>query len=215
MGALILFSKANGESASVHAIRQRDAMNNTRIRSRHGQIAHHCVLSLLVVTLLSVALSSCAIHEGGLLKIEETNAIDMTGTYTLFLYGCRYPDDVENVAILDKDGDPYTLEIFAPDFRFKTIRGLPAADALRRAEQFVRCSVHYQQTRISKITDTAGRIVGYEARALYSPIRFGMYDVLDIRYVRSGKKITIYITLDPAVEELLRGDDGHIDRDRK
>ena len=139
----------------------------------------------------------------------------MTGTYTLLLYGCRYPDDVENVALLDKEGDPYTIEIYAPDFRYKMKTGLPAEEALKQAAQFVKCSVHYQQTRFSKILDATGNIVGYEARALYSPIRFGMYDVLDVQYVVRDNKIVVYIRLDSTVDNELRNEGGPNDQDGK
>jgi hypothetical protein len=72
----------------------------------------------------------------------------------------------------------------------------------------------YQQTRFSKI-QTGGNVAGYEARALYSPIRFGMYDVLDIQYVARDNKIVVYIKLDAAVEKELNDEGGREDRGRK
>jgi hypothetical protein len=147
------------------------------------------------------------------LKIEPAKPSEVTGTYTLLLYGCRYPDDLENVALLDKEGDPYTIEIYAPDSRYKVKTGLTAEEALKQAEQFVKCSVHYQGTRFSKIPDPAGGIAGYEARGLYSPIRFGMYDVLNVQYVVRDDKIVVYIKLDPDVEKQLRNEGGPKDGD--
>lgn len=173
------------------------------------------ILSFFAILFLGLNISSCVVTTGNHLKIEAAKPLEVTGTYTLLLYGCRYPDDVENVAILDKEGDPYTIEIYAPDFRYKAKTGLPGEEALKQAEQFVKCSVHYQQTRFSKIPDSAGNIIGYEARALYSPIRFGMYDVLDIQYVAKDNKIVVYIKLDPAVEMELRDEGGRDDRDGK
>jgi hypothetical protein len=166
------------------------------------------VLTVLALLVISLNLSACMSLAGNHLKIEAAKQLEVTGTYTLLLYGCRYPDDVENVAILDKEGDPYTIAIYAPDFRYKVKTGLPAEEALKQAEQFVKCSVHYQQTRFSKIPDATGNIVGYEARALYSPIRFGMYDVLDVQYVVRDNRIVVYIKLDPAVDKELRNEGG-------
>ena len=172
-------------------------------------------LYFFAILFLSLAITSCVLTTGNHLRIEAAKPSEVTGTYTLLLYGCRYPDDVENVALLDKEGDPYTIEIYAPDFRYKVKAGLPAEEALKHAEEFVKCSVHYQQTRFSKILDPSGNIVGYEARGLYSPIRFGMYDVLDVQYVARADKIVVYIKLDPAVEMELRDEGGRDDRDGK
>lgn len=166
------------------------------------------VLTVLALLIISLNLSACMSIAGNHLNIRPGEPAEVTGTYTLLLYGCRYPDDVENVAILDKEGDPYTITIYAPDFRYKMKTGLPAEEALKQAEQFVKCSVHYQQMRFSKIPDTTGNIVGYEARALYSPIRFGMYDVLNVQYVVRDSKIVVYIKLDPTVDNELRNEGG-------
>lgn len=169
-------------------------------------------LTVLALLVISLNLSACLSIAGNHLKIESAKPSEVTGTYTLLLYGCRYPDDMENVAFLDKEGDSYTLEIYAPDSRYKVKTGLAAGEALIQAEQFVKCSVHYQQMRFSKIPDSAGNIVGYEARALYSPIRFGKYDVLDIQYVARDDKIVVYIKLDPDLEKELRNDGSRGDQ---
>lgn len=169
----------------------------------------------VLALVISLTVSACTSMGGRHLRIEPAKPSEVTGTYTLLLYGCRYPDDVENVALLEKEGDPYTIEIYAPDFRYKVKTGLSAEDALKQAEQFVKCSVHYQQTRFSKIPDPAGGIAGYEARGLYSPIRFGMYDVLDVQYVARDNKIVVYIKLDPDVEKELRDEGGPRDRDSR
>lgn len=172
------------------------------------------VLSLLAILAVSLNLSACA-ATGKHLKTGAANPKEVTGTYTLLLYGCRYPDDLENVAILDKEGGLYTFEIYAPASRYKIKSGLPADKALREAGQFVTCSVHYEESRRSGIFDPAGAIIGYEVRPLYSPIRFGMYDVLNIQYVLREGKITVYIKLDPAVEMQLRDEGGRDDHDGK
>jgi hypothetical protein len=173
------------------------------------------VLTVLALLAISLTMPACTSMGGRHLRIEPAKPSEVMGTYTLLLYGCRYPDDLENVAILDKDGDPYTIEIYAPDFRYTVKTGLSAEDALKQAERFVQCSVHYQQTRFSRIADPAGGIAGYEARGLYSPIRFGMYDVLDVQYVARDNKIVVYIKLDPAVEKELSNEGGPRERESR
>ena len=164
------------------------------------------------IMILGFSISSCMISTGNHLKTEPAKPSEVTGIYTLLLYGCRYPDDLENVAILYKEGGPYTFEIYAPVSRYKIKPGLTADEALREAGQFLTCSVQYQESRMSGISDLAGAIIGYEVRPLYSPIRFGMYDVLNVQYVMKESKIVVYIKLDPTVELELR-DEGGRDRD--
>ena len=55
---------------------------------------------------------------------------ELSGTFTLFLYDGRYAGDLQNVVILDKEGDPYTFEIYAPAFDYKIRRGVPADKAI-------------------------------------------------------------------------------------
>ena len=169
------------------------------------------VVAVLALLVISLNLSACMSIAGNHLKTETAKPSEVTGTYTLLLYGCRYPDDLENVAILDKEGGPYPVEIYAPASRYRIKSGLTADEALREAGQFVKCSVHYQESRMSGISDPAGAIIGYEVRPLYSPIRFGMYDVLNIQYVMREGKIVVYIKLDPTVDMELRDEGG---RDR-
>jgi hypothetical protein len=169
--------------------------------------------TIFAATFVIVSLYSCMAVKH--LKSEQTTPSEVQGTFTLMLYGCRYPDDVENVAILDKDGDPYTFEIYAPDFRYKVKTGLAAEEALKQAEQFIRCSVHYQQSELRKILDPTGNIIGYEVRPLYSPIRFGRYDLLDIQYTIKDNKIIVYVKLDPTIEKELLNEGGRDERDSK
>ncbi len=148
------------------------------------------------------------------LRTQPALPSEVTGAYALLLYGCRYPDDLEDVAILTKDGAPYPFEIFSLPTRYTVKPGMAADAALRMAERFVSCSVHYQQSRMSRILDPAGTVIGYEVRPLYSPIRFGIADVLLINYVLDHGRIVVYIKLDPTVE-LEQRDGGDRDQDGK
>lgn len=117
-----------------------------------------------------------------------------------------------NVAFLDKEGDPYTMEIYAPDFQYKTENNVPAGDAFARADQFIRCNVNYQQTQVRKILDLQGNVAGYEVRPLYAPFRYGMLDVMIISYTIRENRIIIYVRLDPRVEAEIESQGDHRDR---
>jgi len=168
--------------------------------------------ALLLVLLL---LASCAAMTANHLKTAETTSAEIQGAYRVLLYGCRSVDDVENVAILDKEGDPFTFDIFAPDFEYKIKSGLSAADALSTAERFIQCSFHYERTQLSRIIGPSGEVIGYEVRPLYSPIRYGRYDLLDIHYTVKGDSIVTYIRLDPTIERSIRNEGGDSDDDHK
>lgn len=155
------------------------------------------LLTMLTAVFFALSIGSCA---GRNLETEEASLREATGNYKLLLFGCKYPDDILNAAFLDKEGDAYDFEIFAPDFQYDTVNTLPASGAFARADQFVRCHVHYQQTQVRKILDLQRNVVGYEVRPLYSPIRFGMLDVMIINYTVKENRIIVYIRLDPTVE---------------
>lgn len=137
------------------------------------------------------------------LKTSEATPDEMTGTYTLILYGGRYADDIESLAVLDREGDPYTFEPYAPAFDFKVIKGIPAGDALARAEQFVRFHHSSIGSRLSSILDDTGKTIGYEVRPLYAQLDFGYLDILDIRYWIEGNKVIMTVALKPEVKRVL------------
>ena len=65
------------------------------------------------------------------LRTEEVREGDVKGVFTLILYGARDINDIETLAILDLEGDQYTLEPYAPDFDYKvkvTIRIIPSIE---------------------------------------------------------------------------------------
>lgn len=170
--------------------------------------------SMIFALLLAAGLFSRA-AAATQLRTVETKPFAAEGTYTLMLYGCQYADDVENVAILEKEGGLYPFEIYAPDYSYKVKTGLSADAALKEAQQFIRCSFHYNKSQFSSILDPSGNIIGYEVRPLYSPIRFGRYDLLDIHYTEKTGKVVIYIRLDPNIERELRNEGGGDDRNGK
>jgi hypothetical protein len=160
------------------------------------------VRTILAAAALLLALSGPhAFAAGKQLKTESAGQAAITGNYTMLLYGCRYPDDIENAAILVSEGSRYPVEIYAPDTRYKVKKGLEAQKALAEANEFVRCSVRrVWQTQIRRILDDADGIIGYEVRPLYYPYDVGSADVLLISYALKGGKVRAYIRLTPEME---------------
>ena len=167
-------------------------------------------------TILMVVLSLLMLYglsaEGKSLTTVEAGAIDVPGTFTLILYGGGHFRDVESLALLDLEGDLYTFEPYAPDFDFRTIKGLSAKDAIERAESFLSSHYGFRRTVLSRILDSSGKTIGYEVRPLYYPLTFGVSDVLDVDYaLRKDGKVRIHIHLKPPVERQLFGGDGSRD----
>jgi hypothetical protein len=155
----------------------------------------------LFFSALLLFLGACA--PSAYLKTSGVTPDEITGTYTLILYGGRYAADIENLAILDREDDPYAFEPYAPAFDFKVIKGMPAGDALERAERFVRSHHSSIRSRLSRVLDDTGTTIGYEVRPLYAPLDFGYGDVLDVRYRIEGNKVIVTITLIPEVKRAL------------
>jgi hypothetical protein len=79
---------------------------------------------------LVVILTLQACVAGIQLVPKSADPTDLKGTYTLILYGCRYPDDLENMAILVDEGGRYPVEVYALDSMYKVKKGLSGPQAL-------------------------------------------------------------------------------------
>jgi hypothetical protein len=154
-----------------------------------------------VMLLAALLLNGCI--AGTRLDIRSAVPSDLHGTYTLILTGCRYPTDLENLAVLYPEGGPVTFDIFTLKTNYRIEKGLSADEALKQAEQFLSCNIYRWKTQLSKIADREGTIVGYELRSLYTPDKFGMMDVLNVSYWLNGSKVTVYINLDLQIEKIL------------
>ncbi len=163
--------------------------------------------------LITGAVCVAACTSGRYLKTEEIALLAPDGQANLLLYGCRYPDDIENIAILDWEDDPFTIEIHAPDFSYEVLHGLRSDEAFQQAEHFIECSFFYERRQINRIVGPGGQTVGFEVRPLYSAIRFGIRNVLIVNYVLKGNRIIAYIKLDPSVESFVNDQGSDRDRD--
>jgi hypothetical protein len=157
-----------------------------------------CIFAFMVISVLTTGYSFACEKP---LRAEEAKASDITGTYTLILYGGNYPDDLETIAILDREGDRYNFEPYAPDFEYRVKKGEPAKKALREAEKFVSFHYSFLRSQISRIIDNKGKTIGYEVRPLYQPLTFGISDVLDVYYLlKEGGRVKVLIRLKRSVE---------------
>lgn len=147
------------------------------------------------------AVFGCAMP-GTRIHTEPPDEKEISGTFTLILYGGNYLDDLETVAFLDREGDAFTFDIYAPDFDYRTIKGLSAAEGLKRAEEFVSRNTSFQSVRLSSIVEAKAGIIGYEVRPLYLPFTYGTDDLLDITYGEKGNKVVVTIRLKPSIENL-------------
>ncbi|MDA8240273.1 MAG: hypothetical protein M0Z67_07870 [Nitrospiraceae bacterium] len=166
---------------------------------------------VLFLAVFSFTASSCAL--GNRLAVKSAEESDVTGNFRLILYGCTYNNDLKTIAILDKEGDPYIFEPYAPDFEYRVKKGVPAKEALQEAERFVDCSTAFRSAQLSRLVDAKGETLGFEMRPLYMPFVFGIEDVLHTDYLLEGDKVIVKIWLSRSVEEMMgTGESGEKER---
>ena len=162
-----------------------------------------------------IAASFCASCTPGIrLNTGGTPGTEIKGDYRVILFGCNYLNDLETIAFLDKEGDQYTFEPYAPDFRYRIERGVAAEDAFEKANKFLDCNPSFRHSQISSITAPNGAIIGYEIRPLYEPFTYGVDDVMyTTDYRLKDDKVVITIRLLPSIENMLQGS-GDSGRDK-
>ena len=64
------------------------------------------IIGLATLLLMTISLQSCML--GTQLSTTSADPNLITGTYTLFLYGCHYPEQIDNVAILVDKNSKYS-----------------------------------------------------------------------------------------------------------
>lgn len=156
-------------------------------------------LSAAAALCLLMLLQSCT--GGTSLRTEAAGQGDLRGSYTLILFGGNFSDDLETVALLDRDDDGYRIEPYAPDFRYRTKKGIPADRALKEAEDFISLHPSFAKAQLKSIRDNGGNIIGYEYRPLYIPLEHGTDDLMDIDYLLQGDRVLAHIRLKPFLEK--------------
>ena len=169
--------------------------------SKRQSITH--VVTLLAAVLFAFSFASNVSAAG--LKTVLADKSDVQGTFTLILYGGISASDPENVAILKREGDGYSIEIAAPGRGYTVMNALSANVALAEAEKFLRRNIDSRRmTQLAKIISPSGDIIGFEVKSLYEPDRFGMPVVVNTHYTLKGDAVRAWIRLDPNVEMALR-----------
>ncbi|HBR21075.1 MAG TPA: hypothetical protein DD713_00665 [Nitrospiraceae bacterium] len=168
-----------------------------------GKTGYTIIISIFLLLGCSFALS-----KERLMPEPLKDSKNMQGTFTLILYGANHSNDLETIAILDREGDGYQFEPYAPEFVYRIKKNLPANEALSEAKKFVGWHHSFRNVIISKITDEKGSLLGYEVRPLYYPLDFGFSDILDVNYFKSGNKIIARIKLIESVEKIIFGSDS-------
>ncbi len=134
-----------------------------------------------ILLLLLLTLAACA-PESRL----TTAVVDLPpegGSYSLILHGCNYGNDPYTIAFLWPEDQPYTFKPHSPAFQYRTREGLPAGEAMDLARDFVNCSPHFRNARLSAIYDRQNGLIGYELRPLYvQPSPFLRRDILRVYY---------------------------------
>lgn len=158
-------------------------------------------IRLFAICAVSVILVSCA--TGNYLRTEESSSIEMKKTYSLILYGGRFSDDMETLAILDKEGDKYEFIVYASQDDYRIKRKVPAKKALEEAEHFVRFHHSFRRSLLSRILDQSGATIGYEVKPLYFPLDMGYSDLIETYYRIEGKTVIVRIRLSSVAEDRL------------
>jgi len=161
-----------------------------------------------IILVLCLFCSACALDHS-YLRTELAQTAEITGTYSVVLYGANYSDDIATVALLIPVGGQYRFDIFAPDFNYKTIKDVPAENAIKMAEKFVSWHPDFAQLQTSRILDFNGRVIGYEVRPLYRLTTFGTTDIMYVDYFLKGDKVVVHIHLNVDVQrKFMGGSDG-------
>jgi hypothetical protein len=157
------------------------------------------LFSLFVIV---ASLSGCVL--GTQLQSVIADPRTITGTYDLYTYGCRYPDDLEHAAFLIVPDKAGMVELFVPATSYKVKRGLPADQAIAEANAHIRCGIRtVEETRVHRIPDGSGGTLGFEFLPRYPYTDEGGKDPLDVSYSLKDGKVVVYIRLFPNVERLL------------
>ncbi len=161
-----------------------------------------------LVFLLMVALSALSCMQGVRLNYQGAQETEVTGKYTVLLYGCNFLNDLETIAFLSKEGDKYTFEPYAPDFQFRVKKGVDGPEALAMAKKFVYCNTSFRRAELSRVLSPSGETIGYEIRPFYQSFRYGVDDVLYVDYWLKDDKVIVYVRLLPSIEKMFQDGGG-------
>ncbi len=152
------------------------------------------------------------LHPEKHLSTTLTHSEEITGTFTLILYGANHINDLETIAIMDREGDNIKFQPYAPEFLYRVKNNIPAEEALKESIKFISRHNSFHHYEINKIMDKGNNVLGYEVRPIYEPLAFGIADVLDVDYILDEGYVKIYIRLIPSVERMLYNEEEKPDK---
>lgn len=170
------------------------------------------LLILFAVTAGLLLLGAVATAEAKDVTIRGAEASELQGQYTIIAYGCESTSDSPSLAILKKEGTGYDfeVEVSTPAYFWnspqipsdtQTLSGVPAMEALRRAENFVKCNPEVQDVELNRITGPQGTVLGYEVRPVYMPLRYGSAGLQGVTYSLEERDIIASVSLNPLAEK--------------
>lgn len=167
----------------------------------------HTSSRLRIFLLISMIFVSAAVATAAdPLRFDEVRPEDVQGTFSLILFDNAYGNGIQRLALLDREGDQVTIEPYAPVYEYRIVKNLSGPDALKKALHFVTLPVDARSTRLVRISDSSGAVLGYELRPLFYSIAYGTDDVLEVSYRRKGEFLYVHMRLTEKVEKLFRLD---------
>jgi hypothetical protein len=165
-------------------------------------------LILTGIVLITILCGACAVTMYTL-KTEEGGLTETSGTYTIIRYGANNLEDYATFAVIFPEQGRYSFAIYRPDFEYDVETGLTAQQAMESARAFVRWHPEFSRAQTSKIIGPDGNVIGYEVKALYQRIVFGMEDVSYLTYVlKDNNVVRVYIRVDDVVKARQMGGAG-------
>ncbi len=147
----------------------------------------------LTILLLFLAVSvSCS--TGMYIKSEAVSDADISGSFTLFLYS-EY--ESIKIAILDIEGDDYTIEMSGSPHNYLSSSGVAAEVAVQSAVKFI----YSQRNQWSKILAPDGSLIGYDFRAIHQSFTYGIPDILDVSYQIKDKKVVASVDIKHSIRK--------------
>lgn len=164
---------------------------------------------LFAVVILSTILFAVSACSGGkyLRAVPIHSFEEITGNFTVILFGTAEYDGLETVAFLDREGDSYEVVPHAPDFQYSASMNNRGKEAFEKALHFISSHHAYNTYQIRRILDRdMNRTIGYEVRPLYLPFVYGYADVLYVDYWFTGDgSVSVSIKLKRSVEDHILG----------
>ncbi|HMK44919.1 MAG TPA: hypothetical protein VK445_12360 [Dissulfurispiraceae bacterium] len=130
---------------------------------------------------------------------------EVQGSYTLLLHGGQYYNDLENIALLDREDDEYTLAFDSAAFRYVVKPGMQGPEAVAYAKQALMYHPMTSGLQISRLTAPTGQTIGYVLIPQYWITEFGYHQVIDVWYTWRDKTLLVHARLKPDVHDQLEG----------